>query len=290
MMLFLASSDDLLIHVVDYPWWQLGRTWPYTFTVLSNHIIMMMLAAVLLVLIVPRLVRPPTSRDPIKQLTPQGVRNFLELICDFLRQYVARPQLGPYTDRFMPFLWTTFFFIATCNLIGLLPLEPITLPVIRSLGGNHGVFGTATSNIFVTGGLAFCTLFTVVFSGLRLHGLGYVRHFFMGPFPINILIALLELLGLVAKSFALAIRLFANMVAGHLLLAVLLSLIAMAGAAHFVLGYAVAVPVVLGSVAIMLLEMFVAILQAYIFTFLSAVFIGLAVNVHPEHTDGGQKS
>jgi F-type H+-transporting ATPase subunit a len=107
-----------------------------------------------------------------------------------------------------------------------------------------------------------------------------VKHFFMGPFPINVLIAFLEVIGLLAKSFALAIRLFANMLAGHILLAVLLSFIGMAFAAGAVTGFAIAVPVVLGSVAIMCLELFVAFLQAFIFTFLTAVFIGMAVNIH----------
>ena len=71
----------------------------------------------------------------------------------------------------------------------------------------------------------------IVYNGLKLHGLGYVRHFFMGPFPINILIAFLEMIGVVVKCFALAIRLFANMVAGHILLAILVGFIGMAGAA-----------------------------------------------------------
>lgn len=123
----------------------------------------------------------------------------------------------------------------------------------------------------------------IIVNGLRLHGMNYVKHFFMGPFPINVLIAVLEVVGLFAKSFALAIRLFANMVAGHILLAVLLSFIAMAGTAGAVVGFAIAIPVVLGSVAITMLELFVAFLQAFIFTFLTSVFIGLAVNIHHDH-------
>jgi F-type H+-transporting ATPase subunit a len=123
--------------------------------------------------------------------------------------------------------------------------------------------------------------------------MAYISHFFMGPFPINLLIALLEVIGLLAKSFALMMRLFANMVAGHVLLAVLLSFIGMAQAG---LGTALALIVVsplvvLGSVAINFLELFVAFLQAFIFTFLTAMFIGQAVNIHhdehhEEHAEG----
>jgi F-type H+-transporting ATPase subunit a len=104
----------------------------------------------------------------------------------------------------------------------------------------------------------------------------------MGPFPINVLIAVLEVIGLFAKSFALAVRLFANMMAGHILLAVLMMFIAMAFSAGALMGSLVAIPVVLGSVAINMLELFVAFLQAFIFTFLSCVFIGQAVNIHHE--------
>ena len=146
-----------------------------------------------------------------------------------------------------------------------------------------GIFGTPTGNIYVTGTLAATTLIMIVFNGLHINGFGYVKHFFMGPFPINLLIALLEVIGLFAKSFALAVRLFANMVAGHTLLAVLLMFIAMAFSAGAVTGSLVAIPVVLGSVAINALELFVAFLQAFIFTFLSCVFIGQAVNIPHEN-------
>ena len=219
----------------------------------------------------------------VARLTPTGFRNFIELICQFLRDFAARPYLGHHTDRFIPYIWTVFFFILTCNLIGLLPLEPLT----KAFFGKS-IYGTATGNIFVTGTLAACTLLMIVVNGLRLHGMSYVKHFFMGPFPINILIALLEVIGLVAKTFALTVRLFANMCAGHILLAILVSFIAMAGASGAVLGFSVAIPVVIGSVAIYMLEIFVAFLQAFIFTFLSCVFIGQAVNIH--HDEGPQEA
>lgn len=282
MMTGILASGSPLTHVVDYPWLRFGHDGPVNaFTLISNHIIMMIIAAVLLIVFLPRLLRAPESGDELVQLTPRGGRNAIETICEFLRQFVAKPNLGPYADRFVPYLWTAFFFVLTCNLLGLLPLEPLTKHIF-----GHGVYGTATGNIFTTGTLAACTLVMIVFNGLRLHGMSYVKHFFMGPFPINVLIAILEVFGVGVKCVALAIRLFANMLAGHILLAVLLSFIAMAGAGSAVLGLMVALPVVLGSVAITLLEIFVAFLQAFIFTFLSAVFIGLAVNIHHEHEEG----
>jgi len=278
----LASGANPLTHVVDHPWIEMGRDGPLSrFTILSNHVIMMAIAAGLLMLFIPRLVRRGVEGEELGRLVPRGGRNLIEVICAFLREVVAKPNLGPYTDRFIPYIWTVFFFILTCNLLGLVPLGPITKLIF-----GHPVYGTATGNIFVTGTLAICTLLMIVVNGLRLHGRAYVRHFFMGPFPINIVIAVLEVIGLFAKTFALAVRLFANMCAGHILLAVLLGFVAMAGAAGAVLGSVVAFFVVLGGAAVSLLELFVAFLQAFIFTFLSCVFIGQAVNIHQEQ--GGQ--
>jgi len=276
MMMQILAAESPLEHVVDAN--QISTS--SGITLISNHIMMMIVAAILLLLFVPRWVRVPNAGDDVGRMTPRGSRNAFEAICMFLREFVGRPNLGDYTDVFIPYLWTVFFFILTCNLLGLLPLAPLTKPLANAIGLHHGIGGTATGNIWTTATLAVCTLFMIAFNGLRLHGMNYVKHFFMGPFPINVVIAFLEVIGLFAKSFALAVRLFANMLAGHILLAVLLSFIFMAGAASATMGFAIAVPVVFGSVAIMCLELFVAFLQAFIFTFLTAVFIGMAVNIH----------
>lgn len=275
----LASSNPLE-HVVQHRYWDGGTG----ITILSNHIVMQMLAAVLLILLLRRVAAWSPTGDPVRDLTPRGGRNLLETICAFLREYVARPNLGEHTDRFIAYLWTAFFFILFCNLLGLIPLEPLTKLVLP-----FGVGGTATGNIWTTGTLAVCTLIMIVYNGLSTNGMAYVRHFFQGPIFIAPLIAVLEVIGLLAKTFALAVRLFANMVAGHILLAVLLSFIAMAGASGAGLGIAVGIPVVLVSVAFNFLELFVAFLQAFIFTFLTAVFIGQAVQIHHEehHNEAG---
>ncbi len=280
----LAAGGNPLEHVVDHDIWNMGPV-----TILSNHILMIIAAGLLVILFIPRMVRVPAEGDEVQRLTPRGARNGIEVICQMLREFVARPALGPHTDRFIPYIWSVFFFILAMNILGLLPLEPLTKPVASMFGLHHGFYGAATGNIWVTGTLATCTFLMIVVNGLRLHGLSYVKHFFMGPFPLSLLIAVLEVIGLCAKGFALAIRLFANMMAGHILLAVLLGFIFTAGAASAMMGISVALPVVLGSVAINMLELFVAFLQAFIFTFLSCVFIGEAVNMHHDdahHEEG----
>ncbi|GMV96921.1 MAG: F0F1 ATP synthase subunit A [Phycisphaerae bacterium] len=285
MMSNVLASGNPLDHVIDHFWKTAGAGGPFTtFTLMSNHVFMMIVAAVLLLVFIPSFVRGPATDDPVEGLTPRGKRNAIETICVFLRDFVARPNMGAYTDLFIPYVWTVFFFILTINLLGLLPLEPVTKPLAAALGLEHGVYGTATGNLWTTATLALCTLFMIVFNGLRLHGVHYLKHFFMGPPGINVFIAVLEWIGLLAKTFALSVRLFANMMAGHILLAVLLGFIGSAMSISLFTGFGVAVPVVLGSVAITLLELFVAFLQAFIFTFLSCVFIGQAVN--PSHEEG----
>jgi F-type H+-transporting ATPase subunit a len=123
----------------------------------------------------------------------------------------------------------------------------------------------------------------MVLNGIRIGGKDYLAHFCPGPLWLAPILVPVELLGLLAKTFALAVRLFANMVAGHTLLAVLLGFILSAGVgAGAAVGFAVAVPVVLGSVAITMLEIFVAFLQAFIFTFLTTLFIGMSIVFHDE--------
>lgn len=256
------------------------------FTLVSNLTIMLLVAGVLLVLLFPRLVRQRQGTDEVGRLVASGFGNFIETICEYLRDNVARPALGEHTDRFIKFIWSVFFFILTVNLLGLVPLGSVT-----PLFGLH-VGGTATGNIWVTGTMALITLGMIVVNGLRIGGRHYLAHFNPGPPWLAPLMVPLEIFGLLAKAFALAVRLFANMIAGHILLAVLVSFILMAGSAMGAVGgILVAVPVIAGSIAITMLEIFVAFLQAYIFTFLTALFIGMAVVFHhEEHGKGAAHS
>ena len=130
------------------------------------------------------------------------------------------------------------------------------------------------------------TLVMMVVNGMRLGGVDYLKHFNPGPWWMAWLMVPVEIAGWLAKIFALAIRLFANMLAGHLILAVLLGLILGAGSSSATLGFGVAVPVVLGSVALSMLEIFVAFLQAFIFALLTTLFIGMSVVFHhDEHEE-----
>lgn len=245
----------------------------------TNHMLMLVLAALLLALFVPIVARR-------KDLVPRGFRNFLEAILQFIREEVARPALGQHTDRFIPFLWTMFLLILTANLLGLIPLGQIA--AVAS-GDDHLMHwaGTATGNLGITAGLAICSFFLFHISGIREMGVGkYLRHAFVGHGPVWLapLFIPIEILGALVKPFALAMRLFANMTGGHVVVAVLLGF-AVTGLEMGSEGqwgmYGVTVVAALGAVAINLLELFVAFLQAYIFTFLTALFLGAAV--HPEH-------
>ena len=202
-----------------------------------------------------------------RDTAPRGrFQNMFETLVLFVRDEIARPNLGPKTDIFLPYLLTAFFFILICNLLGLVP------------------FGaTATSNLMVTAVLAFITfVLTQVYASKD-----YWMHIFWPPgiptFAKPILIPV-ELLGIFAKPFALAIRLFANMTAGHL---IILSLIGLIFTSKTLFGTGISIGVAPVSVAfalfIYLLELLVASIQAYIFVMLSALFIGMAVEEHDHH-------
>lgn len=277
----LVAAENPLEHVVQHPLVtrpaDLGILTPEKhITVLSDQISMMIAAGLILILFVPLWARRRRGTDAVGRHVPAGFGNFLEAICEYLRKEVAEPALHEHTDRFVKYLWSTFFFILTINILGLLPVPPLSKLAL----GTH-IGGTATGNIWVTATLAILTMLMMVGNGLRLGGTAYLAHFCPGPIWLAPLLIPVEIIGLVARIFALAIRLFANMIAGHILLAVLLGFILSAGTSMGAGGgLAVAVPVVLASTAIMMLELFVAFLQAFIFTFLTALFLGASVNVH----------
>ncbi|MEO6192934.1 MAG: F0F1 ATP synthase subunit A [Thermoanaerobaculia bacterium] len=287
MLAFLLLSESPLEHIVRHPMikvpfripGKLGFLAPGgEITLLDSHIVMMLLAAALLLALVPAWARRRRGKGTVDAMVPTGGGNAIEAFCQYLREEVARPILGSYTDRFIKFIWTVFFFVFAINLLGLLPLS-----WIRIFGANIG--GAATGNIWVTGTLAVITLVMMVVNGLRLGGKQYLAHFSPGPLWLAPMLVPLEIIGLLTRAFALTVRLFANMVAGHVLLAVLVSLIFGAAVAKGALaGGAVAIPVVLGSVAINLLELFVALLQAFIFTYLTTLFIGQSI-VFSHHDD-----
>jgi F-type H+-transporting ATPase subunit a len=192
---------------------------------------------------------------------PKGIQSFLEPVILFVRDDIAIPNIGIHKyEKYMPYLLTVFFFILINNLMGLIPFPP-------PFGAN------VTGNIAVTFVLAFCTFVITQFSGNK----NYWRHIFATPgvpfwlLPIMIPV---ELIGIISKPFALMIRLFANMVAGHIIILSLICLI-------FIFGTLAVAPVsVLFVIFMDCLELLVAFLQAYVFTLLSALFISLAVQEH----------
>lgn len=279
------AAPNPLEHVVQHPLItrpaDLGFLTPHgRITLLSNHILLMVFTAVLLMLVLPLFVRrrrAGAGGDEVESLVPAGGGNFVEVVCEFLRKEVGEPTLGHYCDRFIQYIWTLFFFVLANNLLGLLPfgsLKPVT---------HVHLGGTATGNIWVTGTLAALTFVMMVGNGLRLAGWHYFEHFCPGPLWLAPLLVPIEILGLFAKAFALAIRLFANMLAGHMMLAVLVGFILAAGSAGGAgLGILVALPVTAGAIGITLLEILVAFLQAFIFAFLTSLFIGQSILVHHE--------
>ncbi len=280
----LIAAADPMEHVLPHKLFDLG---PLAFT---NHMLMLVVSGVLMLLVFPAIARG-------YPLVPTGTRNLFEAIMQFIRTEVAYPALHHHTDRFIPFLWTLFFFILFNNLLGMVPLDPLALLVF----GKGHVMGTATAGLSVTAGLAAVAFVMIHVSGIieqyhhqRHHGrdpitasaLGFVMYWynFVPHIPgfIGVLLFLpllvLELIGAAVKPFALAVRLFANMMAGHIVLA---SLLVLAPALRHLGDWAIAVPTILGCAALGCLELFVAFLQAYIFTFLTCMFIGAAVS--PEH-------
>jgi F-type H+-transporting ATPase subunit a len=251
----------LMHHVLDAP----------VFGLPSKHLLFFVLAALLVVLLVR------VALKGYRNGVPKGLAVAVETFVIFIRDEVAEKNIGHDGRKFTPLLCSFFFFILVAALLGLVPIPiPVKTPWILT--------GTATANIAVTMALAVISFFAQQYAGISRNGLG--GHF-KGLIPPGVPFFLLpvmipvEILGMFTKPFALMIRLFANMLAGHLVITTLLMLIPLMAGVHVLFGVA-AIPVSLGvGLFIMMLELLVAIVQAFIFTLLSAVFIGLYA--HPAH-------
>jgi F-type H+-transporting ATPase subunit a len=220
-------------------------------------------------------------------VTKNRFAHMVEVICVYLREEVARPLLGDRTNKLMPLLWTLFFFILINNLLGLFPIMDVIHLVMPDWAAQHRtpLGGTATQNVWVNGVLALFA--AVVFNGAAIARLGvggYFAHMTGGaPWFVAWMIFILEFLGqVVIKPVALTIRLFANMTAGHILLATLIGFVGVVWNMDLLIKGPVTIISVSGAFAIMILELFVAFLQAFIFMFLTAVFISL-MDHHDDH-------
>ncbi len=230
---------------------------------ISNHMFMVGMAALLLLVAIPLAAKP-------RVMIPKGLQNLVEMVCVFLREEVARPVLREHTDRYIGFVWTVFFFVLSLNLLAMVPSEKI----ITLMTGKKSHFGgPATANIFVTGALATVTFFTVHICGIRQQGF---RHYIVNlapraPWWIMPLLYVMEIITAFVRPLTLAVRLFANIIAGHILVATFLGLILIFK------NYGVATASVLAVVAVSFLELLVAFIQAFIFTLLSTLYISFSV-------------
>lgn len=223
----------------------------------TKHVVMLFIGAILLITVMVVAARGQ-KRAAMAGKAPAGTPNAIEAMILYIRNEVILPNVGHHGEGFVPFLLTAFFFILTLNLLGLVP---------------YG--STATGNISVTATLAVMTLITVEIAGMRANGAAYLSTIFywnkdlplLMRVPMFLIMSPVEVIGKLTKPFALAIRLFANMTAGHIVVLALMGLI-------FQFAGPVSAAPFLMTMAIMLLEIFVAFLQAFIFTLLSAVFIG----------------
>jgi F-type H+-transporting ATPase subunit a len=265
------AQHSPLDHVVDHDFLELpGIGTPIHLPNIGGfQITRFMVMEVIAALLIAAVVIPLARHVKGNKVSRGYFMNMFEALVMFVRDGIARPAIGGHgADDFLPFLWTMFFFILFNNLLGMIP------------GG-----ASPTGNINVTAVLALLALSAVVYAGVRQSGpvkywTSLVPHLdvpmLLKPF-LWPLMFVIEVAGLLIRHVVLAVRLFANMLAGHIVLAVILGFILMAEGAAVLL---ITPASIAGVVALSLLELFVAFLQAYIFTFLMALFIGTAVHPH----------
>jgi F-type H+-transporting ATPase subunit a len=244
-----AGTDFIMGHVLDHVVFHL-EFGGFDLSI-TKHVIMLWIASGLLLTFLIAFFRKPS-------LIPRGFANALEAIVVFVDEDILKPYLGKHSREYAPYLLTAFFFILVCNFMGLVP------------------FGaTATGDIAVTATLAVLTFIIGIGAGIKHKGLlGYLKHFLPPgmPWPLGLLMAPFEVIGMLAKHFTLAMRLFANMVAGHIVIFTFLSIIFLFK--NFIVGGVT----LAGILFVSLLEVLIALLQAYIFTTLSAVYISMSIS------------
>jgi F-type H+-transporting ATPase subunit a len=230
----------------------------------TKHVVMLLIASTFIAILLIGAARSQAKRAAAGR-APGGTANAIEALVLYMRNEVILPNVGHHGNGFVPFLLTVFFFILGCNLLGLIP---------------YG--STATGNIAVTATLAIITFLTIEIAGMRALGKGYINTIIFWPhdmpimmrIPMSMILSPVELIGKFTKPFALAIRLFANMTAGHIVV------LALVGLVFTFQNWAVTPLPLAMATAIMMLELMVAFLQAFIFTLLASVFIGLVRESH----------
>lgn len=293
------AGEVILQHVsnssIDHPIIHLPTIIGIDFSV-TKHVLMLWIVASIVFISVTWAVRKYIRKeDPV----PSGFMNMIESTVQFIRDSIVLPNVGSkYLKTWTPLILTFFFFILTSNAIGLIPVFDVLGVINRFIFGvsavdSHSVINsllhggtTATGNYNVTAGLAIITFFAIILAGSKAHG--FIQHWVnLAPkglaWPVYFILVPIELIGMFVRPFALTMRLAANMTGGHIAILAILSFVFIftglfnSTLAGIGVGALIAVPL---AVAISALEIIIILVQAYVFTMLSAVFIGMAINVH----------
>ena len=279
-----TPHDHALIHI--------PKIFGIDFSV-TKHVFMLWLVAAIVLAVVTLAVRRHKKRN---SAVPSGMGNVLEYFVEAIRDNIGLPNFGKkWVRTWTPLILTFFVFIFAANLIGLIPIFDV-LGLVNHYVLHQGpdtfvgkvIHGgtTATANYNVTAGLAVITFFAIIFAGSKAHG---AIHHFKNlvphglPWWVYIILIPIEVMGMFVKPFALTMRLAANMTGGHIASLAVMMLVFLftemfkTAVAGLAVGFFLSVPLALGITA---LELIVVLVQAYVFTLLSAVFIGMAIHVH----------
>lgn len=281
----LAADPDQ--HVYNHPFFSTDSGWWIWSGNMGNLILSALIMCLGGIWFANKVKTGPASEGSSRYTTNNRFAHMIEVICVYLREEICRPLLKDRTDKLMPILWTIFFFVLVNNLLGLVPIMDLLHVLVPSWREKHitPIGGTATQNIWVTGALALIAgvLFNVA-AVQRLGIGGYMKHLTAdSPWYVWPIIVPIEFAGQVLiKPGALMIRLFANMTGGHVLLAALFMFVGDVWLKSLLVKAPITLISGLGAVAINFLELFVSFLQAFIFMFLTALFISL-MDHHDEH-------
>ena len=288
------AGETIIEHIAntaEHPIIHLPKVFGIDFSV-TKHVFMLWFVALLVFVVVTWIVRRYMKQGQV----PSGAGNLLEWFVEIVRDSIVQPNVGQkWVHTWAPLILTFFTFIFTANLIGLIPIFDVLKLLnhyVLHVGHDSAFYRlleggtTATSNFNVTAGLALVTFFSIIVAGSKAHG--FIQHWKNTvphglAWPIYILLIPIEILGMFVKPFALTMRLAANMTGGHIAIMAVLSLVflftemAQNALAGIAVGLFVSVPLALGISA---LELIVVLVQAYVFTLLSAVFIGMVIHVH----------
>ena len=291
-------GDNIIHHVsnsdIHHPIFHLPHLFNIDMSV-TKHVLMLWIVAFSVGLFV---IIPVQKYIQQQKLIPKGLMSFLEIVVSFVRDSIVKPNVGPkWVNNWAPLILTFLFFIFFANAIGMIPIFDVLGVVNRFIlhvpaNDSHNFINgllhggpTATGNFNVTAALAMITFISIIIAGTRAHG--FIQHWKnlvpRGlPGFVYIILIPIEIIGMFVKPFALTMRLAANMTGGHIALLAILSFMAIfADIFHSLLaGIGVALISVPLAAAISGLEIIVIIVQAYVFTLLSAVFIGMAINIH----------